>query len=292
MSNTYTSTMKMASLLTDIRILTILERLDFRLGFGDGTVAEVCMNHHFPVELFMEIANISMDPEYMPDLSRFDRADLAKIEDYIRSSHRYYSEHAVPHLHNLIHQMLTESGSAFAEPLNRFFDELVEKLDSHFEYEEKFFSGSGCAEEDGGEDHFQFLEKLDDLKNIVIKYLPDSGNNATRYRMLSHLLAIEADMRNHIRIEEKLFSPLLSRYSDSGDKPDTDRHSDSGVLSQREKEILASVAQGKTNKEIADEHFISINTVVTHRKNIARKTGINSIAGLTVYAILNHIIEI
>lgn len=63
-------------------------------------------------------------------------------------------------------------------------------------------------------------------------------------------------------------------------------------LSQREKEILVSVANGKSNKEIAEEHNISIFTVITHRKNITQKTGIKSVAGLTVYAILNKLIDI
>lgn len=63
-------------------------------------------------------------------------------------------------------------------------------------------------------------------------------------------------------------------------------------LTEREKEILISVAKGMINKEIADQHHISIHTVITHRKNITRKTGIKSVAGLTVYAILNNLIEI
>jgi DNA-binding CsgD family transcriptional regulator len=61
-------------------------------------------------------------------------------------------------------------------------------------------------------------------------------------------------------------------------------------LSQREKEILISVANGLTNKEIADKHFISVHTVVSHRKNITRKTGIKTVSGLTIYAVLNNLI--
>ena len=62
-------------------------------------------------------------------------------------------------------------------------------------------------------------------------------------------------------------------------------------LSEREKEILVAVARGLTNKEIADQYYISIHTVISHRKNIARKTGIKSVSGLTVYALLNHMID-
>lgn len=62
-------------------------------------------------------------------------------------------------------------------------------------------------------------------------------------------------------------------------------------LSLREKEVLITVAKGKTNKEIADELNISIHTVMTHRKNITSKTGIKSISGLTVYALLNNLVK-
>ena len=66
--------------------------------------------------------------------------------------------------------------------------------------------------------------------------------------------------------------------------------SDSEELSDRENEILVSIVQGMTNQEIANRHFISIHTVITHRKNIIRKTGIKSVSGLTVYALLNNLI--
>ncbi len=63
-------------------------------------------------------------------------------------------------------------------------------------------------------------------------------------------------------------------------------------LSDREKEVLVCVAKGMLNKQIADLLNLSIYTVITHRKNITRKTGIKTVAGLTVYAILNGLIDI
>lgn len=69
--------------------------------------------------------------------------------------------------------------------------------------------------------------------------------------------------------------------------PEFDGHE----LSTREKEILVCVAKGMLNKEIADACNLSIHTVITHRKNITRKTGIKTVAGLTVYALLNNLID-
>ncbi len=72
------------------------------------------------------------------------------------------------------------------------------------------------------------------------------------------------------------------------EEEDMDRNN----LSQREKEIIGCVVRGMTNKEIAEQLFISIHTVITHRRNITRKLQIHSAAGLTIYAIVNKLVEL
>ena len=75
------------------------------------------------------------------------------------------------------------------------------------------------------------------------------------------------------------------------DKDATNQYSDSHDLSERERDVLILVAKGLANKEIADRLNISIHTVMSHRKNITHKTGIKSVAGLTVYALLNNLLD-
>lgn len=64
------------------------------------------------------------------------------------------------------------------------------------------------------------------------------------------------------------------------------------ALSLREKEIVICVVKGMTNKEIAEKLFLSIHTVITHRRNISKKLQIHSAAGLTIYAIVNKLVEL
>ena len=64
------------------------------------------------------------------------------------------------------------------------------------------------------------------------------------------------------------------------------------ALSQREKEIVICVVKGMTNKEIAEKLFLSIHTVITHRRNISKKLQIHSAAGLTIYAIVNKLVTL
>ena len=75
------------------------------------------------------------------------------------------------------------------------------------------------------------------------------------------------------------------------DKDAANQYSDSHDLSERERDVLILVAKGMANKEIADRLNISIHTVMSHRKNITHKTGIKSVAGLTVYALLNNLLD-
>ena len=91
--------------------------------------------------------------------------------------------------------------------------------------------------------------------------------------------------------EEKLLVKKLHSIVDANREHKKTSHGDNADLSRREKEILASLAKGFTNKEIADKHFISTHTVVSHRKNIIRKTGIKTVSGLTIYALLNNLIS-
>lgn len=71
-----------------------------------------------------------------------------------------------------------------------------------------------------------------------------------------------------------------------------ENNDETNTLSLREKEILTCVVKGQTNKEIAQTLFLSTHTVITHRRNIARKLEIHSTAGLTIYAIVNKLIEL
>lgn len=84
-------------------------------------------------------------------------------------------------------------------------------------------------------------------------------------------------------LENKLAT--LMNYADN-------EESDPNTLSQREKEIVGCVVRGMTNKEIAEKLYISVHTVITHRRNITRKLQIHSAAGLTIYAIVNKLVEL
>jgi DNA-binding NarL/FixJ family response regulator len=86
-----------------------------------------------------------------------------------------------------------------------------------------------------------------------------------------------------------VISNKISRLQNIESDDDSDSQE---ALSQREKEIVVCVVKGMTNKEIAEQLYLSIHTVITHRRNISKKLQIHSAAGLTIYAIVNKLVEI
>jgi len=125
------------------------------------------------------------------------------------------------------------------------------------------------------------LKKLGNQMPKLIAYLPNSKSKIEQQNLF-----IE-----HIRFDdskETVLTKLNHRLEEMiGENADNE----SSDLSEREKEILKEVALGLTNNDIADKLFISVHTVITHRKKITKKLGIKSVSGLTVYAIINGLIE-
>lgn len=87
--------------------------------------------------------------------------------------------------------------------------------------------------------------------------------------------------------EEKIFNKLEKITEAVNNTADDDENAS---LSQRELDVVRLVALGKSNREIAEELFISIHTVISHRKNITNKLGVKSVSGLTIYAVINKLI--
>ncbi len=102
----------------------------------------------------------------------------------------------------------------------------------------------------------------------------------------------EYDERITICDDMDTITSKINRLLQPEEEEEKEKENEQEVLSQREKEIVSCVVKGMTNKAIADKLFLSIHTVITHRRNIARKLQIHSPAGLTIYAIVNKLVEL
>lgn len=106
----------------------------------------------------------------------------------------------------------------------------------------------------------------------------------------SQLLSVLDDTININDSPNKIIS-LLQKFLISKNQPDNQNRPQE-TLSERETDVLKLLVTGNANKEIADKLNISTHTVISHRKNISQKTGIKSVSGLTIYAVVNNIITI
>lgn len=127
-------------------------------------------------------------------------------------------------------------------------------------------------------DYKSKIYPLRDIKSLKIIGLSDKNINPGK--LFDNL--INTDIKT-IEIKK-----IINQYAEES----LNRKNEEEELSRREKEVLREVAYGLSNKEIAEKLFISIHTVISHRKNITEKLGIRTISGLTVYAMIKGIINI
>ena len=123
--------------------------------------------------------------------------------------------------------------------------------------------------------------EFDQLPNLRIVGLVTAYLESQHQRQFAGIIELNDDFQ---RVKSTINQVANTLQSD-------DDESDTAPLSDREKDVLVCLSKGLKNNEIADQLNISVHTVITHRKNIVRKTGIKSVAALTVYAILNNLIE-
>ena len=300
---------KMIDLISDnYSMLQGLGAFGIRLGFGDKTVSEVCQEQDVDCYTFLTVVNFLING-YAPKETD-DRISVNTLLAYLRASHHYFLDFQLPAIRRKLDESLVQ-GDPLAALILRLYDEYAHDIRLHMKYEEKTLFPYVEALLRGeqkpnynvdifAKHHSDTTGKFQELKNIIIKYLPHDGlaNNqltATLYDIYNN----EDWLLNHSNVEEVLFVPAI-RILEQQLKTDDVSARIAGMIqqaeskesiSEREKEIIVCLVQGMSNKEIANQLFISVNTVITHRRNIVRKLQIHSLAGLTIYAIANNLID-
>ena len=304
----FTSSMKVARLVeANYRLLGVLARVGIDGSFGEKTVSEVCISSGLDPDTIILLCEVYTFPNFKPSMELLRRCHVGDILRYMHQSHDYYLNRAISDMEASITKLLEPCQQKQQEVVWNFFRGYKVEVKNHFGFEEQevipYVQGLIIGQNRPGfsidrfeENHSNIDEKLGDFKNLVMKSLPAVCDNDIRRDLLVHIYALQEDLKCHTYIEDHVLVPMVrllenpQRFRDHArEQEEPEQHLE---LSDREKEILVSVAQGLLNKEIADKHNISINTVITHRKNITRKTGIRTVPGLTVYAILNNLIDI
>lgn len=305
----YESTDKMMDLISDnYSMLQGLGAFGIRLGFGDKTVDDVCREQGVDSYTFLAVVNYLING-YTPK-PEDDRISVSTLLDYIKASHVYFMEFQLPQVRRKLETTL-DMKDTLASLILRLYDEYSHDIKLHMKYEEKTLFPYVESLLEGeqrpnynvdvfSKHHGDIVSKFHELKNILIKYLPqDSLTNNQLTSTLYDIYNNEEWLSNHSNVEDMLFVPAIRCLEKKVKADDVSARLSSMInnpevtetLSEREKEIITCLVQGMSNKEIASHLFISVNTVITHRRNIVRKLQIHSLAGLTIYAIVNNLID-
>ena len=310
-SNSYQAGDKMRDLVrNNSALILVMGRFDISLGFGDKTVREVCRTHHVDEKTFLAVVNYVAGRDY-----RFEDVSLSSLIRYLKQSHEYFLDFNLPNIRRkLIEAVDCSDGNDIAMLIIRFYDEYVQAVRKHMEYEnETVFSyveqlSQGHLKRnytisEFASKHAPIGDKLKELKDVIIRCYPEKNNYLLNAALLE-IISCEQDLTSHCMIEDKLFVPAVklieqqlrekgaTAYADKTDQDAPDKKDKLETLSDREKDIVACVTKGMSNKEIAKELYLSVHTVTTHRRNISNKLQIHTTAGLTIYAIANKLVNI
>lgn len=302
---------KMISLIRDdYSVLQSLGSFGINLGFGDKTVNETCHDNNVDTYTFLAVVNYTINGYY--NANDADRLSIPTLLHYLRASHVYYLDYQLPSIRRELQESINEEDNVGRLIMN-LYDEYAREIRKHMKYEEKMLFPyvesllnhqltNDYDIETFSKHHGQTTLKLKELKNIIIKYLPsDTQRNNKLTATLYGIYNNEEWLRLHSLVEDDIFVPAIRHMEERLKQNNVAMNISSMVfkpgieseaLSDREREVIVCLVQGMSNKQIADQLYISVNTVITHRRNISRKLQIHSSAGLTIYAIVNGLVDI
>lgn len=288
-------------------LLMVLRRFSIGLGFGNDTVSDVCRRKGVHLDTFLAVANFMCDRPW-----RDFTIDLGTLIGYLKKSHDYFLSFALPSIrHKLIESVPMASPEDVGMLLLRYFDDYTEEVRAHMGYEnsdlfpyvENLLDGkgpNGFNLASFARSHAPLAPKLEELKEIFVSHYQGNSNEDMLNSALFDIITLEKDLLNHCRLEDIIFVPTVKELELKSDRQGasprataTEEISDENPeLTSREKAIVRLIACGLSNKEIADKLCVSIHTVTTHRRNICAKLDIHSASGLTIYAIIHHLIDV
>lgn len=289
-------------------LLQMISRFGIPLGVGDQTVRQVCEAHGVDTATFLSVANfIKRGARGAAD--SIDKVSVACLTEYLKQAHTYFLDFQLPAIRRKLLEALDCSQPGEVSYLIlKFYDDYMAEVRKHMQHEnrkvfgyvEQLLQGRRTSEytiSQFARGHNNIDVKLQELKNIIIKYYAPTEQAELLNNVLYNIFTCEKDLRIHCLVEDDIFVPAVEILEEKVGiqeeptvKEEVTRTED--TLSDREREIVHCVVCGLSNKQIAEQLFISLNTVLTHRKNIARKLNIHSVAGLTIYAIVNKIVNI
>lgn len=221
MQRIFSETTKMADLvLGNSKLLLMFPRFGMDLGFGDHSIAEVCAMNHVSTPFFLMICNVYCNDDYTPSPEDIANVDLKALINYLLESHKYYLNERLPHIEEHLDHIIKACNPKYGNMLHRFFEEYKNEVVDHFIYEEEnvFPYLQQLVNKNVKtdyeikvfhENHTNIEDKLSDLMNILVKYLPADVFPKERIEIALDINELSADLMSHALIEERVLIPFV-----------------------------------------------------------------------------------
>jgi regulator of cell morphogenesis and NO signaling len=226
---------KLASvILRDHSLLPVINRLGIKLGFGDKTIRNICEEKGIDINFFVETINVFHYEAYFPEKRLLDFS-VSMVIEYLMKTHQYYVNYLIPENDRLIELFLsaTPDESTENELVRKFYTKFNDEFVIHINFEEREMfpyilelneaisnparrnsfrqKYPGYSIEGFEKEHSNMDDKMDDLKNIIIKYLPPNYDQNRGNAFLANLFMFDKDLKNHSRIEDHLLIPKVKQ---------------------------------------------------------------------------------
>lgn len=207
--------------------LLMLEHFNIPLGLQDKTIIQLAAEYDIDVRIFLSI--IGLYNGQRPDYKSIDTIEnITPIVNFLKRSHQHYLNEQFPLLTMHLSEISTLNTHAEIEMLIRFFDDYLDEVAEHLRYEDEVVfpyiigltqksqsltesSTSGFSISEYRSHHDDIEEKLHDLKNLLIRYLPSQDDTIPRRKLLFALNELEADLHVHSEIEEIILIPIVEK---------------------------------------------------------------------------------
>lgn len=209
-------------------LILMFEHFEIKLEVREKTIEQICNENQINTSLFITIANLfnGFKPQA---ITEYISKDIQSIIKYLGNSHKYYIGEIYPQIQEIIKEIYKINKHSEILMIEKFFDKYFEEVTEHMEYENNmvfpyvlnldqqltnnnnFYKLNSYSVVEYREHHNDIEEKLTDLKNLLIKYLPIDNDQQLRRKLLFYLFELEYDLNIHSQIEDNILIPLVEK---------------------------------------------------------------------------------
>ena len=197
-------------------LMLLLEHFEIQIPVHDLKIRQLCEINGINEELFIAFAKLYNGSRSISEL-KLSEDDALTIVRFLRASHSFYSDQIYPEIMELIEQMKKLNDHKEMKLVSLFFSDYFNEVTEHLDYENQVFHpyvmllAENYSTDDYKDHHDDIEEKLNDLRNLLVKYLPVKGDYKVRRKLLFLLSELEYDLKIHSDIEELILIPLTVR---------------------------------------------------------------------------------